>query len=312
MECPIIHKITDDSPFGKGGKCPFGHNDAGLGDFTDLSHESYKKLRKVMDQITQFYENGTNMKKGHYEQATEEITKLDYDKDMCLKQMEVLSSSKAIQEHPKSKGYVKKLENELEHFDNQRKEFEKKQKEYYDLWQWSTVIVKVCYWLQQSLDTHCNSKLSLELKLEPLPELSESEVEQYSKGLDEISYNLQESQDFFKASVDGRLHQYHEVEQTMIEKQLEVLATFEEGNARRLHWEQELLGDLEFVRSNLQDGEEKSERRQKMLRNHAAFLAVLKFHKEKLDHPFKSDPKRQYDPNYDFNPSAVIAEHGAA
>ena len=51
-------------------------------------------------------------------------------------------------------------------------------------------------------------------------------------------------------------------------------------------------------------------RREKMLQNHAAFLAVLKFHKEELEHPFRTDPTRQYDPKFDFNPAAVIAEHG--
>ena len=40
-----------------------------------------------------------------------------------------------------------------------------------------------------------------------------------------------------------------------------------------------------------------------MLQNHAAFLTVLKFHKEKLKHPFKSDPEREYDPKFDFNPA---------
>ena len=36
-----------------------GHNDSGLGEFTDkLDEESFKKLRKVMTQITQFYEGG--------------------------------------------------------------------------------------------------------------------------------------------------------------------------------------------------------------------------------------------------------------
>lgn len=290
-----------------------GFNNSGLGDFSEtMDEQSYKKLRKVMVQITQFYENGTNLKKGHYEQITEEIKKMDVDREMCQRQIEVLDATKAFSEHPKSKSYRTKLTADLEHIEKQKEQFEKKQKEFYDLWQWSTVIVKVCLWLQNSLDIHCNEKLGLGLKLEPLPELSPADIEAYSKGLDEITYNLQESQDFFKASVDGRLKQYHEVEKAIIEKQLEVLAQYDENNARRLYWEGELTADLQFVSENLSNDTERSDRRHKMLSNHAAFLAVLKYHKEKLNHPFKSDPSRQYDPKFDFNPSAVIAEHGSA
>jgi hypothetical protein len=313
MACPVIHKVTDESPFGKGGKCPFGHNDSGLGEFTDkLDEESYKKLVKVMQQITAFYENGTNMKKDHYELATIELGKLDLDKEMCEKQLEALTVTDAMKEHPKSKTYRKKLENEMENFGDQRTLFVSKQTEAYDLWQWSTVIVKVCKWLQHSLDFHVNDKLKLGLELEPLPELTEDEVEKYGKGLDEISYNLQESQDFFKASVDGRLKQYHEVEKAIIEAQMEVLSKYDDDNERKQVWEQELMADLEFVHGNLEEDDGRQDRRKKMLQNHAAFLAVLKFHKEKLKHPFKSDPNRAYDPKFDFNPAAVIAEHGSA
>jgi hypothetical protein len=48
------------------------------------------------------------------------------------------------------------------------------------------------------------------------------EYRAYSKALDEITYNLQESQDFFDASLDGRLKNYHQLEKCMIEAQLQV------------------------------------------------------------------------------------------
>jgi hypothetical protein len=314
MQCPVIHRITDNSPF-PSGQCPFGHNDAGLGDIPlpdRLTEGSYKKLRKVMTQITQFYENGTNLKRTHYEQMGAEIAKLDVDREMCERQLQALESTPAIREHPKAKTYRERLLAEKERFGDQRSAFEKKQKEFYDLWQWSTVIVKVCHWLLNSLDAHCKEKLGINIEVEALPPLSPADVEAYSKGLDEISYNLQESQDFFKASVDGRLQQYHEVERAVIACQMEVLGVYPVENARRMHWEGELNEDLEYVNGLLSDDVEKTSRRQKMLTNHAAFLAVLKYHKEKLSHPFKSDPSRTYDPKYDFNPAAVIAEHGSA
>ena len=76
------------------------------------------------------------------------------------------ASSDAVKEHPKSKGYRKKLENEMASFGEQRVLFVSKQAEAHDLWQWSTVIVKVCKWLQHSLDFHVNGKLNLGLELE--------------------------------------------------------------------------------------------------------------------------------------------------
>lgn len=45
--------------------------------------------------------------------------------------------------------------------------------------------------------------------------LSEQEIKEYSVGLDEITYNLHESQDFFQASLDGRLKKYHNVEKSV-------------------------------------------------------------------------------------------------
>ena len=53
--------------------------------------------------------------------------------------------------------------------------------------------------------------------------------------------------------MDGRLKKYHEVERAIIEKQLEILSTCDESSGRRAHWEQELMGDLEFVNGLLQD-----------------------------------------------------------
>lgn len=45
----------------------------------DPTMEEYKRLRRVMGMITKFYENGTLMKKGHYDDVTVQIGKLDED-----------------------------------------------------------------------------------------------------------------------------------------------------------------------------------------------------------------------------------------
>jgi hypothetical protein len=59
------------------------------------------------------------------------------------------------------------------------------------------------------------------------------QIEQHAKGLDEITFNLQESQDFFEASLDGRLKRFHQIEKCMLEAQLQAIRKFPADNDRR-------------------------------------------------------------------------------
>jgi len=250
------------------------------------SVKEYKKLQTVMAMITKFYRDGSNKKKEHYDSMTETIQKLDEDKSMCEEQLAALDSKPVYKMHPKAKEYRTALTTELENLNKQRSEFVEKQTEFYDLFQWSKTIVEICEWLELVLDDYASKNLDLpeymKNKVKPVPELPKEKAETWFKGLDEITYNLQESQDFFQASVDGRLNKYHAIEKDLIEAQLQVMQKYPESSARRNYIENELNSDLEYVKSNMIENPEGNRRRQKMLKNHAEFCKVLKYYKEKL------------------------------
>lgn len=250
------------------------------------SMTEYKRLRKVMTQITKFYRDGSDLKRRNMEGVMEQLNKLDVDERMAKRQLEVLDSTPAFKIHPKAKDYRRPLLAELEGLQKQRELYVTKHQEFQDLFEWSKTIVKICEWLEANLDDYCSKKLDLPAKilqnLQPPRELTPEEVKSYSRGLDEIVYNLQESQDFFAASVDGRLNKYHNVEKALIEAQLEVLLEFPETSERRLYISSELEKDLDYVMGNMAVTPEVEKRRHKMLRSHQEYLHVLRYQREKL------------------------------
>lgn len=151
--------------------------------------------------------------------------------------------------------------------------------------------------------------------MKPAPQLTNEQYKVYSKGLDEITYNLQESQDFFQASVDGRLKKYHQIEKDIIQVflknriiyiyyyqvQLDILKKYPEDSPRRIYIENELLQDLEYVNQNMIETPEVMKRREKMLKNHQDFFKVLQYYKEKLKSLgfYDGSLERKYDPKFD-------------
>jgi len=324
--CPFIHKVTDhsnDSPIEQSSlpmKCPMASKENTIsknadeilleietdqiGDIPSL--KEYKQLKKVMTMITTFYRDGSELKKKNFESMSEEIKKLETDEAMLEAQWKALSSKSYFLNHPKQKEYKKDLENEKAMMKKQKNEFLEKQKQFYELFEWSKTIVKVCEWLESALDDYCRQhlqfpeKLKQKLKEAPAFPTSEEQAKLYLKGLDEVTYNLQESQDFFRASVDGRLSRYHRIEAEIIESQLQVLSQFPENNTRRTYIENELKQDLEYVQKNAEETPESKRRREKMLKNHSEFLKVLLYHKQKLrEMGIYLEQERTYDPRYD-------------
>lgn len=264
----------------------------------------YKKLKRVMGIMTQFYKDSTDLKQGHYDHVTQELEKLDVDAKMAQEQLDVVSAP-AFASHPKQKEFAKELADEVERLTKQRELFLTKQKEYKELAEWSQGIVRVCEWLELNLDDYCSKTLDYpKLKdAQKPPTLDKDTAVTYSSGLDEIYHNLKESQDFFEASVDGRLKKYHTAEKELIEAQLAVVRKYPESSERRKHVEAELLQDLEFVQGNMVETPDAARRREKMLESHADFFKVLKFHKEKLKVLYLEDStdaqKREFDPRFD-------------
>ena len=163
----------------------------------------YKKIKRVMGIITQFYRDGTNLKKGHYDEVTTEIEKLDLDLSMVKEQNAALVDNAAFNGHPKQREYLAQLEKEKEHLEGQRVQFVAKQQEFKGIYEWSQGIVQVCEWLELNLDDYCSKTLDYpKLKdVKPAPQLTEQEAAKFSEGLDEIYHNLADSQDFFSVNL---------------------------------------------------------------------------------------------------------------
>jgi len=304
MSCPVtIHKITDTSPFagtnGEKPQCPVVHLD--IDDISDSpSVQEYKRLRRIMGMITKFYRDGSNKKKENWESVRDELEKLEFDQSMTQAQLNALNQP-SFRSHPKQIEYRTALNEEMEGRNKEKEKYLVKQKEFFDLYEWSKGIVTVCEWLEMSIDDYCKKmELPERIKkhIKTPPELKPEQISTFSTGLDEITHNLAESQDFFQASIDGRLIKYHGIEKKLIEDQLEAVRRFSEDAPRRQYIEAELLKDLEYVESNMVDTPESINRKEKMLSNHQEFLAVLKFTREKL-HLLPTPASQQYDSKYD-------------
>jgi hypothetical protein len=266
----------------------------------------YKKLRRITKMITGFYKNGTNTKKQQYDNSCNDLARIDSDINQARVQREALEKNvDRFRGHLKYKEYIELLDEEKKRLDEQRAAIIKTQEHYKSLWLWSTEIVKICEWLELNLDDYCTKNLDLppylkNRQLPPVPELTQEQIKYYSKGLDEITHNLNESRDFFQASVDGRLDKYKLIEKQIIETQLEALRQFpEEDNPRRDYIESELLEDLKHIEEQLESAEQEAtkRRREKMLKLHIDFLSVLRFFREKL-HLLNEDVDKVYDPQF--------------
>jgi len=146
-------------------------------------------------------------------------------------------------------------------------------------------------WLEQNLKHYANQELQTSFETEPIT-LTVEDYLKYRRGLDEVTYNLQESQDFFEASLDGRLQRYHQLEKCMIEAQLQVVQAYPPENARRLYMEEELLKDLEFVKSNMEDNPKVHRHRLRMQEMHKDFFALLKWQRRKLLSILEDEPDK--------------------
>jgi len=211
--------------------------------------------------------------------VTAELEKLIIDEKMIKEQLEVLEQFPPF--HPKKQSYEGELEQELESLNKQKGIFNEQKDKFEQLYTWSQGIVKSVRWLEKNLEEYCNQALGLTLDMDP-DKPSVEEYTAYKKGLDEITFNLQESQDFFDASLDGRLQRFHQIEKCMIDAQLQVIRKYPESNLRRQAIEKELLHDLAYVTDNMQLDPKVNKHREKMRQIHRDFFAVLKWQREKL------------------------------
>jgi len=153
--------------------------------------------------MIRFYEKGSATKKAEYERLIGDIERLAVDEKMINEQIECLQNYPPI--HPKRGEYEANLEEELEQLKAARERVMPQIQHWKELYDWSLKIVETVNWLGKQLEAYSNDAFKTEFKVDP--EASKLSVELfriYKRGLDEITYNLQESQDFFDASLDGR------------------------------------------------------------------------------------------------------------
>ncbi|KAM9984202.1 hypothetical protein ACTFIZ_003890 [Dictyostelium cf. discoideum] len=243
--------------------------------------QEYKKLKRVMKIMTNFYVGGSATKLQQAEYFEEELKKVTTDQNMIEAQ---LNAMKKFPIHPKRREYEEELQEENDKLVSMKKKFSNKAEEYRKLYVWSNGIVQVTKWLEDGLDDYCVNHLKMDLGFEVTPNepLSKEKYNAYKEGLDEITYNLQESQDFFSASLDGRLRQYHRMEKEIIEAQIEAVKTFPEDNPRRSHIIAELEQDLEYVSKNMVEDPSAMAKRVRMLEMHSDFFKVLRWYREKM------------------------------
>eukprot|EP01126_Amoeba_proteus_P020261 TRINITY_DN2066_c0_g2_i2.p1 TRINITY_DN2066_c0_g2~~TRINITY_DN2066_c0_g2_i2.p1 ORF type:complete len:385 (-),score=75.60 TRINITY_DN2066_c0_g2_i2:55-1143(-) len=251
------------------------------------SIKEYKKLTRVMKVMVRFYERGEAAKKAQHEDVVEEISKIELNLEMANKQLKSLESFPSF--HPKRKEYENTIYQEIEELTKVRTKYQKQADGFNDLHEWGKKIVETMLWLEGNLKHYANQKLKTEFEVPPM-QLTSEQFLIYKQGLAEVTYNLQESQDFFEASLDGRLRLYHELERDMIKTQLEILQEYPEDNPRRVHFETELSADLEFVMDNMEENPKVRNHRERMQQMHKDFFALLKWQRKKIQSILADEP----------------------
>ena len=325
MSCPVSKQTEGECPVGKKVKKitvineenqfeakPDSENnevDEEEEDFEDFKNltpdeKEFRRLQKTMSTIKKFYSDGTKAKKSQADFATENIEKLKIDIKMAEAQLEGMNQKSSYMEHLKQKEYIKLIKNDKNHLEKQLVEREEQEKNFKDLYEWSTEIVKICEWLEVNLEEYCLNNLKLKLKknekFENVPQLTNEEKIIFSKGLDEIMNNLTESQDFFDASVDGRLLEFQYIEAEIIKNQMEILKKFPE-NSRREYFEDKFKKDLKYCESRISSGNDPvdEKKREKVLRMHKEFLKLLRFFRYKWNLLNENlENKKYYDPKF--------------
>eukprot|EP01133_Synstelium_polycarpum_P012210 gene12210-14298_t len=243
--------------------------------------QEYKKLKRVMKIMVRFYEGGSATKLQQAEHFEAELKKVTDDEEMIDAQ---LASLATFPLHPKRREYEEELSEEKERLTLMKRKFVNKADEYRKLNVWSNGIVDVTRWLEAGLDDYCVNHLHMDLGITVVKpeELTKEQYTYFKEGLDEITYNLQESQDFFSASLDGRLRQYHQIEKDMVLAQIEVMKRFNTELPRQQHVAEELEADLQYVITNMVEDPSSIAKRKRMLEMHSDFFKVLRWYKDKM------------------------------
>jgi hypothetical protein len=156
--------------------------------------KEYKQLNRVMNVMVKFYIRGEETKKNQFEEASDQMKKIDGI--LCQVNLQINSLAPFPEFHPKRKGYLEHLDKEKKELTEIRDKYAVQAKEFEDLFHWGGKIVQTMRWLEGNLKHYSNQNLETNFVLDPI-KLTPSDYLLYKGGLEEVTYNLQESQDFF-------------------------------------------------------------------------------------------------------------------
>eukprot|EP01130_Rhizamoeba_saxonica_P008772 TRINITY_DN3550_c0_g1_i1.p1 TRINITY_DN3550_c0_g1~~TRINITY_DN3550_c0_g1_i1.p1 ORF type:complete len:374 (+),score=106.79 TRINITY_DN3550_c0_g1_i1:119-1123(+) len=236
-----------------------------------------------------FYQKGRDRKMAQRDRAKQELDSLEVDEQMIKDQLEALNPFPDY--HPKKQYYLEELNNELEELLRHKQKFVTQFENFDKLYIWGIGIVETMEWLDETLQAYANAVLETDFEGADI-EITVEQYKKYRQGVSEITFNLQESQDFFDASLDGRLEKYHQLEKCMIEAQVEVLQKYQTDRMRTKHVCGELLKDLEFIIDTMEVNPKVTRHRTRMRQMHKDFFAVLKWQREKLISILENEPEK--------------------
>ena len=107
---------------------------------------------------------GSAAKASQYDDAVENIRKIDDDLKMLNEQLATLNQFPDF--HPKKKAYVQRLVEERQGMQRVREPYQKKADEYASLRAWSDSIVEAVQWLENEIEEYCNAELKITPPLE--------------------------------------------------------------------------------------------------------------------------------------------------
>jgi hypothetical protein len=245
------------------------------------SMNEYKKIKRIMSVMVDFYVRGRDAKKSQQEKALQELEKVAGVEKLMNDRLDILKQFPSF--HPKRQSYEEELNYDMEELLNHKKKFTEQHENYSELYVWGIGIAETMNWLQDNLEEYGWDVLKIDaFNVERNNKVNIEQYLKYKKGLEEVTYNLQESQDFFEASLDGRLQRYHQLEKCMIEAQMMALQSFPDENPRKLPDLAELKKDLDFVIETMTITPSVLKRRERMKQMHKDFFSVLKWQREKM------------------------------
>jgi len=229
--------------------------------------------------MVQFYERGRDAKLAQMKSAEVELNKIEDVEKLVVMRIGILEQFPSF--HPKRQSYDDDLNYDLSELRKHKIKFEEQQRNFSQLYEWGVGIAETMQWLEGNLQDYGHDILGIQNFKRDDVNITTEQYLKYKRGLEEVTYNLQESQDFFDASLDGRLHKYHQLEKCMIEAQIQALQRFSDENPRKNADLDELRKDLDFVVETMTITPAVQKRRERMRDMHKDFFAVLKWQREK-------------------------------